>query len=130
MKAKPVTRAHFNANTIVGGITAMLVSLIGGVLLYLVTSGMTTAKEEAKKQTEALTTITTTLPFMQKSIDGVVADVKEANRDLKEQRSTMVTRNELTEKNTRITESIKEVKDSIKEVKDEQKAVRDKLDKR
>jgi hypothetical protein len=121
-KLAPVGRAKtipININTLIGAV----LTLIGGIVLYMLTSFM----GQTKEQTKSLTTITTSLPFMQKSIDATAADVKEANKDLKEAKAVMVTRNELNEKHARLQDAIKDVKLEVNEVKIEQSKVRDDL---
>ena len=135
--SKAPTGGHItiNTNAIIGITTGVLTTLFGGVLLYMVTSWISTSKENAKaqatqasEQTTKLNTITTyALPTMQKSIDTVQADVKEANVELKNAKATMITRPELDAKNLGLTNAIKEVKDSVHDVTIEQNNVRDAL---
>jgi cell shape-determining protein MreC len=108
-----------NVNTILGGIGTIMC----GVILYMVTTAMSSSKQTATD----LNKIVTTLPFMQKSIDNAAADVKDTNKDLKEAKSVMITRPELENKHARLQESIKEVKEEVKEVKTEQNKVREEL---
>ena len=124
-----------NPSTILSGAYRGFITLASAVLLYMVTSWISTSKENAKKQADTATDQTTklnaiqtyALPTMQKSIDIVQSDVKEANVELKNAKATMITRPELDAKNLGLTNAIKEVKDSVHDVTIEQNNVRDAL---
>jgi hypothetical protein len=131
-----------NAASILSGAYRILVSIGTAILLYVVTSWISTSKENAKKQSDVSLDQTTklnaiqtyALPTMQKSIEVVQADVKEvnnglkdANKELQTAKSVMITRDELTNKNSALQNSIKEVKDSVHDVTVEQSKVRDAL---
>jgi len=64
-----------NSNTVIG----LFSMLIGGIVLYMVTSGMGQVKATANDIKE----VKTVLPFMQRAIDQTQADVKESHRELK-----------------------------------------------
>jgi len=64
-----------NTNTVVGIVS----TLIGGVVLYMVTTGMGEVKQTATDVKE----VKTQLPFMQHSIDTTQTDIKESHRELK-----------------------------------------------
>src|ERR1039458_9785217 len=137
--SKPVQTAPggivINASSILSGAYRGFITLASAVLLYMVTSWISTSKENAKKQADTATAQTTkldaiqtyALPQMQTSIEGIKSDVKEANSELKSAKAVMITRTELDSKNLALQNSIKEVKDSVHDVTIEQNNVRDAL---
>ena len=64
-----------NSNTVIG----LFSTLIGGVVLYMVTAGMTQVKATATDVKE----VKTVLPFMQHAIDANQTDMKESLKELK-----------------------------------------------
>lgn len=94
-----------NTNTVIGIVS----TLIGGLVLYMITTGMGQVKQTATDVKE----VKTVLPYMQHSIDATAADIKEVKQ-------TAVTRSELESKNNRL-------QDSLKEIQTEQVKVRDDL---
>lgn len=72
---KTQTGLTINANTIVGIVS----TLVGGVVLYMVTTGMGQVKQTAIDVKE----VKTVLPFMQHAIDSNQSDMKESLRELK-----------------------------------------------
>ena len=72
---RPASAVTINANTIVGIIS----TLVGGVVLYMVTSGMGQVKATANDVKE----VKTVLPFMQRAIDVNQTDMKESLKELK-----------------------------------------------
>jgi hypothetical protein len=109
---QPTRGITINLNTVFGA----LASLFGALVLWMVTSGLQTGKENNK----ALTVIQTTLPNIDKGLTTVQADLKDAS-------SKMVTRSEADNKQQRTEAAIKEVKDDVKEVKAEQTRVNNEL---
>jgi len=110
-KSSPIINGGLQIN-----LNTILTSALGAFLIWLMTNALSTGRDNGK----SLITIQATLP----SIEGKVSDVKqsvtEVQKDLKDARAVMVTRDEMNTKQTR-TEA------AIKDVKDEQVRVRDQL---
>ena len=64
-----------NTNTVVGIVS----TLIGGVVLYMVTTGMGEVKQTATDVKE----VKTQMPYLQHSVDTAQSDIKESHRELK-----------------------------------------------
>jgi hypothetical protein len=75
MRTVPEKTFTINSNTVIG----LFSMLIGGIVLYMVTTGMGQVKATANDVKE----VKTVLPFMQRAIDQTQADVKESHRELK-----------------------------------------------
>lgn len=116
LKTLPSTPGHFslpvNVNTIIGGIGTVL----AGVIVWMVTNGLTTVKDTSKSMTK----IETSLPFITQSITEVKASVATVQSDVKSASEKMVTRAESDEKQQRTEAGIKDVKDDVAEIKTEQ----------
>jgi hypothetical protein len=64
-----------NTNTVIAGIS----TLIGGIVLYMVTTGMGEVKSTAIDVKE----VKTQMPYLQHSVDTAQTDIKESHRELK-----------------------------------------------
>jgi hypothetical protein len=101
-----------NSNTVIG----IFSTLIGGVVLYMVTTGMSQVKATAIDVKE----VKTQLPFLQHAIDATQADVKSLQ-------NTTATKSELDNKHLNLSESLKDLKGEVKDIQHEQKQVREDL---
>src|SRR5882724_4064151 len=85
---------RFNLNTVVGIIAPVITALLSWIVIAALNGQRDTAKATQTAITETKSAVTdqkssigeikTALPFLQKSIDNTAADVKDANKDLKE----------------------------------------------
>ncbi len=105
-----------NINTFVSAIVGVLTTVLAGIIMLMIGSVMSKARDQTNLITSHGTTLTeikTTLPMMDKSIAAVQQDVKEA-------RANMVTRSELDNKHKALQDAIKEVKTDVKGVDEKQ----------
>lgn len=125
-QAKQHGGVTINSNTILGVVS----TIIGGVVLYMVTTGMGKVSQTSNDVRD----VKTVLPFMQHAIDTSQADIKE----VKNTTSSLITRKELEDKHAALQSSIRELKTEsheqnqsialeIKDVKTEQTKVREDL---
>ena len=122
-RAKPqaTNTIAINTNTIVGIVS----TLIGGVVLYMVTTGMGQVKQTATDVKE----VKTVLPFMQHAIDSTQAEVKEAKTTAKADLDAkhQVLWSALKDNKTENEKHYENIAGEIKEVKTEQTRVREDL---
>jgi peptidoglycan hydrolase CwlO-like protein len=104
----------FNLNSI-------LVIVAGAVVTWLVNNTMQSAKDTKQATVDtkqSVAKIETALPFITKSQDRVEADVKSLQNDVKEVRTTSITRGELDNKHNRLLQELNEVKTEQSRVRD------------
>lgn len=105
-----------NANTVIGIIGSLITTLIGAVLIWLVTGALQSAKDNTTKLTE----LKFEVPAVAKEVGEVKNTVGDIGKKVDQVEKVMVTRDELNRKQER-TEKI------VQEVRDEQKNVREEL---
>lgn len=121
-RAQPAPQGiTINLNTIV----SMVATLVGGVILYMVTTGMGQVKSTATDVKE----VKTTLPYMQKAIDSTQAEVKEAKTTAKTDLDAkhQILWNALKDNRAESDKHFESLNGEIKEVKTEQMHVREDL---
>jgi tRNA(Phe) wybutosine-synthesizing methylase Tyw3 len=121
----PFVMAEFNMPTIKKqhqgynvsfNVNSLITALVGALIMW----GLKTSYEAAKENGTQLTTISTTLPFVQRDIVEIKASVGEVKNDVKNVQSTAVTRAELND-------AQRGVIDKLEEFKERQKALEAKL---
>jgi hypothetical protein len=118
-RTKPQPQVTLGNGNLQINLNTIITTVLGAVIIWMITGALTTGKENNK----SLSTIQTTLPFIDQKVTDVKQSVSEVKADLKDARAVMITRTELDNKQAR-TEA------AIKEVKDEQSKVRDELQKK
>ncbi len=120
------TGLTINSNTVIG----LASTLIGGVVLYMVTTGMGKVSQTSNDVRD----VKTVLPYMQHAIDAQGTDLKQANVTI----SNLTTKPELETKSVLLQQAIKDSKTEtdkhfenlageLKEVRTEQSKVREDL---